>query len=314
MSESFGARPYSSETACIHEAEQSDVYLLILGSEYGYVTEEGISVTHAEFRAARTANRPILAFVQQCDMESKQAAFREEVEAYQDGVFRASFSTAGELRDHVVRALRQLETMSQAISEDEFKRKIDAALKDHSRDRGENPELIFAFLPQPERMVDIVGLEGELDTIFNTLCRAGLSQLREGYKPKIEAQWTGLETGKIHLSYYPDGLIVLNTRPTAESDSLFVGHFVPPDTLQITATGFRDLINDRSGYVSIELRNMTNAYVADLPEGNSLSMKMWGEDTLGFARLFLPLTTGNYQEWMAHCINRFKRQFGYKSQ
>jgi len=114
------------------------------------------------------------------------------------------------------------------------------------------------------------------------------------------------------LAYYPDGMIVLFARPTAESDSLFAGHFVPPDTLLAVAGGFRDLINDRSGYVSIELRNMANAYVADLPEGSSLSMKMWGDDTLGFARLFLPLTAGNYQEWIEHCINRFKRQFAYK--
>ncbi len=60
MSEAFGARPYSSDVACVTEVEQSDVYLLVMGSDYGYITDDGISVTHIEFRAAKTANRPIL--------------------------------------------------------------------------------------------------------------------------------------------------------------------------------------------------------------------------------------------------------------
>ncbi|HEC15539.1 MAG TPA: DUF4062 domain-containing protein [Sedimenticola sp.] len=313
MSENFAARPYSPEVACINEAEQSDIYLLILGSKYGFETGEGISVTHAEFRAARTANRPILAFIQQCEMEPKQYTFKEEVEAYQGGVFRASFTTAQELKDQVIRALRQLETMSQAVSEEEFKRRIDAALGNLTEDWNSEPELILAFLPQPERMVDIVGLEAQLDAIFNTLCQAGLAQFRDGYEPKIEPHWTGLETGKVQVAYFPDGLIVLLTNPTAENDGLFSGHFAPPGTIQNIANGFRDLINANSGYVCIELRNMSNAYVADQPEGNSFSMKIWGDDNLGFSRLFAPLTAGTYQGWIKHCINRFKRQFAYKT-
>ncbi|MES9830281.1 MAG: DUF4062 domain-containing protein [Candidatus Thiodiazotropha sp.] len=103
MSEYLGARPYSSGVACINEVEQSDIYVLLLGSKYGSETDEGISVTHAEFRAAQAANRPILAFVQQCEMEPKQDAFKEEVEAYRGGVFRASFATTQELKDQVVR-------------------------------------------------------------------------------------------------------------------------------------------------------------------------------------------------------------------
>ena len=79
MSESFGARPYSSETACIHEIEQSDVYLLILGPNYGFEPDEVLSVTHVEFRAA---SHPVLAFVQECNMKAKQAASRGSVNAY----------------------------------------------------------------------------------------------------------------------------------------------------------------------------------------------------------------------------------------
>jgi len=63
MCELFAARPYSSEKACVHEVEQCDVYLLILGSAYGYETPEGISVTQAEFETAKTTGKSILAFI-----------------------------------------------------------------------------------------------------------------------------------------------------------------------------------------------------------------------------------------------------------
>lgn len=313
MSEYLAARPYSSEVACINEVEQSDIYVLLLGARYGYETDEGLSVTHAEFRAARAANRPVLAFVQQCEMEPKQDAFKREVEAFQGGVFRASFATAQELKDHVIRALRQLETMSQAVSEEEFKGRIDAVLEDIVDDWNSEPELILAFLPQPERMVDIVGLEAELDAMFHTLCSAGLAQFRDGYKPKIKPHWTGLETGKIRIACFPDGMVILLTNPTAENDSLFSGHFAPPGTIQNFAYGFQGLIEANSGFVRLELRNMSNAYVADPPSGSSLSMKMWGDDQGGFSKLFVPLTTGTYENWVEHCINRLKRQFAYNT-
>jgi hypothetical protein len=311
MSESFGARPYSSKTACIHEAEQSDVYLLILGANYGFETDEGLSVTQTEFRAARASGRPILAFVQQCEMESKQAAFRQEVEAYQGGVFRDTFSSPAELKDKVIQALRRLETISQAIPDDAFRSRIDSARGEIVGYHDSEPELILAFLPQPARMVDIVGLEHELDTRFSALCAAGLARIRDGYKPRIEAGWTGLETGKTSLAYYPDGLTVLLIKPAPLSDSLFSGHFVPPATLQHAAESFLGLLDSKSGHVGIELRNMENAYVADPPTGNTLTMRMWGDDALAFSHLFNPLTPGAYRDWMAHHINLFKRKFPY---
>lgn len=96
------------------------------------------------------------------------------------------------------------------------------------------------------------------------------------------------------------------------TDSLFSGHFVPPTTLQHISSTFLDLIDSSSGYVGIKLRNMEHAYVANPPGGNSLSIKMWGDDSLSFSRLLVPLTPGNYREWTEHCINRFKRKFPYK--
>ena len=245
------------------------------------------------------------------DMEAKQAAFRQEVEAYQGGVFLDTFSSPAELKDKVIKALRRLDTMSQAIPDDAFGNSIDSARREIVGYYDSEPELILAFLPQPARMVDIVGLEDDLDARFSALCAAGLARIRDGYTPRIESGWTGLESGKTSLAYYPDGLMILLVRPAPLSDSLFSGHFVPPATLQHAADSFLGLLDSRSGHVGIELRNMEHAYVADPPEGNSLRMKMWGDDALSFSRMLVPLTPGTYRDWIEHCINRFKRKFPY---
>ncbi len=133
MSEDFGARAYSSEMACITEVEKSDIYIGILGAEYGYETDKGISVTQAEFRAAKAAGRPSLIFVQKHTMEIRQAAFRSEVEDYATGFFRASFTTPAELKDEVIKGLRQLDELENAMPNEQFDRHVEESVKKSER-------------------------------------------------------------------------------------------------------------------------------------------------------------------------------------
>lgn len=181
MSENFGARAYSSEIACIHEMEQSDIYLVILGERYGSKTPEGLSVTQAEFRAARKEGKPILVFVQNIEMEPEQAAFKKETEDYQQGFFRAGFSTTEELMAEIVQALRQCEVMQQAASHDVFEGRVQSTLLTLNNDYNNDSQLIMAFWPQPIPSIDIVSLESRLDELFHRLCQAGIATLRDGY-------------------------------------------------------------------------------------------------------------------------------------
>ena len=316
MSENFGARSYSSENTCIHEVEQSDIYILVMGSNYGYETSENVSVTHAEFQTACAANRPILVFIQASGMEEKQQHFKKEVEDYQDGFFRASFESPAELKDEIIKALRQLETMSQAVPENVFNDRIEHILSEINDDQYTNdsePSLVLAFFPQPERTVDIVGLEDKLDDIFHVMGSNNLIKIRDGYKPKLENHWTGIDAGFLRLGYFSDGFIVLKVNPTKiNEDSFFSGHFAPPDELQRYSSGFKNLITEKSGYVYIALYNMHNTYVAPVPDGSSFSMKIFAEDEASFNRLFTPITNGGYIEWIDQCIKRFTRLFQYK--
>jgi len=314
MCEAFSARPYSSEKACIHEVEQCDVYLLILGSAYGYETPEGISVTQAEFEAAKATGKSILAFIQQAPVDdARQQAFIAEVEAYQAGVFRAGFSTELELNNEIVKALRHIDTMSQAVSEDAFKILIEQVINER-RGYQDAPQLILAFLPQPDRVTDIIALEQKMDDYFARLCQGGVTQFRDGYELIDHAHWTGFSSGKCSVYFCANGLTVLTANPTQTSEGFFSGHFAPPQILVSIAKGFRHVIAANSGYVHIALCNMENTYVANSPGGSSMTMRMFSKDEeADFSRLFLPLTEGSYNEWVEQCVKRMARIFRYNS-
>lgn len=79
MCEDFGARPYSSQEACMTEVEQADVVVLVLGADFGFRTASGESVTQQEFRRARAADKPILAFLHDVDVEGLQQVVRRNL-------------------------------------------------------------------------------------------------------------------------------------------------------------------------------------------------------------------------------------------
>lgn len=106
MAEDFGAQPNSPQVACLRELRGSDLVVLILGERYGFVPAGSTtSATHQEYREAR-GTKPVVAFVQQgITPEPEQAAFIEEVQAWEGGLFRGGFHTAEELQDGITRAL-----------------------------------------------------------------------------------------------------------------------------------------------------------------------------------------------------------------
>jgi hypothetical protein len=106
MAEDFGAQPNSPQVACLQGLRKSDLVVLILGERYGVVPAGStFSATHQEYREAR-GTKPVIAFVQQgVTPEAEQAAFIDEVQAWEGGLFRGGFSTPDELQDGVTQAL-----------------------------------------------------------------------------------------------------------------------------------------------------------------------------------------------------------------
>jgi hypothetical protein len=108
--EDFTAAPSPSREVCLRAVAECDVYLLLLGEHYGHpFPDTGLSPTHEEYRAAVARGLPVLAFRKRgASMDAQQVAFAAEVEAYQAGVFRSSFSDVGELLAESGKALRDL--------------------------------------------------------------------------------------------------------------------------------------------------------------------------------------------------------------
>lgn len=107
--ELVGATPYSgaslpasSAVATVKWARECQLYILVLGNEYGMETEAGKSATEAEFDAAyQTDPTKVLVFLKEVpdqDAEDKQAKFIARVSDYYNGYFRTSFQYTHQLQ------------------------------------------------------------------------------------------------------------------------------------------------------------------------------------------------------------------------
>lgn len=105
MAEDFGAQPNSPQIACLKGLRQADLVALILGEHYGAIQPSGLSATHEEYREAK-GKKPVIAFVQDGILpDPQQAAFIKEVQGWEGGLFRGSFTAHPDLKIALTRAL-----------------------------------------------------------------------------------------------------------------------------------------------------------------------------------------------------------------
>lgn len=138
MAEDFGAQPNSPQIACLQGLRGSDIVVLILGENYGFVpSDSSLSATHQEYREARET-KPVLAFVQQgISPEPEQAAFIAEVQAWEGGLFRGGFVGVDDLQDGVTRAVHDV-TLANAtapVDEQEMTVRATAMLEPENRNQ-----------------------------------------------------------------------------------------------------------------------------------------------------------------------------------
>lgn len=65
-------RPTTAATACYRSVEQCQMVILIIGKKYGTPGEDGFSVTHKEYLAAKKASIPTITFVEQQVLHYKE--------------------------------------------------------------------------------------------------------------------------------------------------------------------------------------------------------------------------------------------------
>jgi len=105
--EDFGAQDLTSRGACLGGVQDADVYILILGAEYGMeMGDSGVAATEEEFNVAMERGIPILVFVKAgITPEPAQQAFMGRVGNYQEGRFWAEFADNAQLGIRVTKAL-----------------------------------------------------------------------------------------------------------------------------------------------------------------------------------------------------------------
>ncbi len=100
-------RPVPPRGVCVDLVAASDIYMLLLGAEYGDVMPEtGLAPTEEEWTIARNLGKPIVVFRQSgVTPEPRQAEFIATVESYGTGVFRGTFDDTGDLLGKLEAAL-----------------------------------------------------------------------------------------------------------------------------------------------------------------------------------------------------------------
>lgn len=99
--------PVPPRATCVAMVEDSDIYLLILGEEYGEpMPGTGLAPTEEEWTVARNLGKPTVVF-KKSEMHPgpEQAAFIEKVEDYGTGVWRYTFTDTADLISQLEGAL-----------------------------------------------------------------------------------------------------------------------------------------------------------------------------------------------------------------
>ncbi|PKP59299.1 transcriptional regulator [Candidatus Atribacteria bacterium HGW-Atribacteria-1] len=133
--EDLPAKGKSSKKAYIDEVRRSNVYVGILGNEYGNIDENMISATEREFREAQKGNKEILVFIKGRNDKIRDAQVRKLIEEIRDpesGHTYKRFDDLQDLKNHIHESLLDFLRDEGIVGRTVFDKTIetDATLKD----------------------------------------------------------------------------------------------------------------------------------------------------------------------------------------
>jgi predicted HTH transcriptional regulator len=106
--EDYPAKGKSAKTAYLDEVRKSDIYLGILGNEYGAVNKDNLSATELEFREAKKKDKEILIFIKSKDTAKRDGRVRKlinEIRDNEEGYVYKRFKTIPEFKNSVYESL-----------------------------------------------------------------------------------------------------------------------------------------------------------------------------------------------------------------
>lgn len=314
VSEEFGARPYSSQQACLTEIDQADAVVLILGVDFGFETPSGESVTQQEFRRAKASGKPILAFLEDVSAEGLQKDFRREVSDYIDGLFRVTFINENELSDGIVHALSHFALSRNAVTEQKFVQQLAQRPSDsYWGSQQYETRLELAFLPQPELFGTLRLVHEQHDSFFLKLCQARLCLLKEGYKDYDQGDLTGLDTPRLRWRYQDGGLTWISialVSPT-KSRNPFGSQYISPSHVKEMAQAAISFLNEeKGGWFQLGVYGVGYKIFAEIPEGvsNTISVPFRSEQSFEDRKLLIPATPSSLSCWLEDALFRIGRK------
>ena len=133
--EEIPAQDRSAQSAYLEQAAKSEIYLLLLGEQYGYRDAEGISPTEREYDTATANHAYRIAFIKSVtSREDKEDAFKRKID--QD-VIRNVFSSYEELQSGVYASLVEYMLSHQILRQGPFDASImpNARLEDLDKEK-----------------------------------------------------------------------------------------------------------------------------------------------------------------------------------
>lgn len=163
--EELPAQDVSAQVAYLEQAAKSEVYILLVGEQYGYQDTEGVSPTEREYDTATSNHTYRIAFVKSVPKRNdKEEAFKKKIDR---DVIRNVFNSYEELQSGVYASLVEYMTTHLILRQGPFDASIhpDARLEDLDKEKIRR----FVGLAREKRQFPLLYSEEAIPQILNSL-------------------------------------------------------------------------------------------------------------------------------------------------
>jgi hypothetical protein len=228
--EDYSAQTMPSRQACLDGVEDADVYVLLLGDQYGEpLPDTGKAPTEEEFTVAKRRGIPIRAFRKRgVTLEPAQEEFVKRVEDYSTGVFRSGFADATELLPEVARAIRELEQAPTALTFDPLATPVKAPWKSFERYGWRSTATILELISIP------IGTAAPSATVLSSLpSRLARMGRDHGFFDESHALDSGVANSAAHAATKPDRNVPIAGLGVTDGGAVSIWHEMPSDMLGV---------------------------------------------------------------------------------
>ena len=191
------AQDKSAQVAYLEQAANAEVYLLLIGSKYGYVDAGGVSPTEKEYNTASAHHAYRMTFVKNVDKrEPKEESFKRRID---NAVIRNAFSTYDELQSAVYASLIEYMVSHHILRNGPFDSSIhpDATIADLDKEKIRH----FVGLAREKRQFPIQYTEENIHQILYSLHLITRGKVAGKVRGKVAGKVKGKAAGIVDKKF-----------------------------------------------------------------------------------------------------------------